>query len=285
MTGPILLIDALSALHTAARTHPPTATAAGAPTGALAGVCALVAALDEAHRPSAWAFAFDLPGPSRRREAFPAYKAHRRRLSSAMLAQIEALRALPAALGVPAHAAPGWEADDVLASLAARLEATAPVVVVSADGDLLQLLRPGVTAAHLHARGRPPAHLDAAAFRARHGYPPSALPAFLAMVGDPTDGLPGIPGLGAPTAKSLCARHGDAAGILAALDAGRIGNRRLPPVLSAHREALLRWESLARARDDLALADPLAGPLDPGGLRSFAARWEIALPPGPRREG
>jgi DNA polymerase-1 len=273
VSGPVVLLDALSALHRAFHALPPMTTAAGEPTGALYGVCSLLLLLEREHGPSGWALAFDLPGRSERREAFPAYKAHRSRAPSPLVAQIGALWDLARALGVPAHAVPGWEADDVLATLAARLPGER--VVVSGDTDLLQLLRPGVTGVLLGQRGRKNVHLDADAFRARYGYPPASVPAFKAMVGDPSDGLPGVPGLGAASAKALCTRHGDATGILAALDAGAIGNRRLPPILQAHRAELLHLEGLARLRDDLPLAEPLVAPIDREGFATFLARWEM----------
>lgn len=271
--GPTIVLDALSALHRAFHALPPMTTSAGAPSGALFGVCTLVAMLEREHAPAAWAFAFDLPGPSERRSSFPAYKAHRSRAPSPLVAQIASLWELARALGIPAHAAPGWEADDVAASLVARLDGER--LVVSGDTDLLQLLRPGVRGLLLGQRGRKNSLLDVDGFRARYGYPPGSVPAFKAMVGDPSDGLPGIPGLGAASAKALCTRYGDAAGILAALDRGAIGNRRLPPLLAAGRDALVRYEALARLRADLPLSEPLAAPLDRAGFARFAEAWEM----------
>ena len=81
---------------------------------------------------------------------------------------------------------------------------------------------------------------------ARYGFLPRSLPTFRAMVGDPSDRLPGVLGIGPSTARRLCAEYGDAAGILAALDAGRIRNPRLPPILRAGREALVLQEALGR---------------------------------------
>lgn len=272
-SGPVILLDALSALHRAFHALPPMTTAAGEPSGALYGVATLVWMLEREHGPSGWAFAFDLPGPTERRLAFDGYKAHRARAPSPLVAQIHALWTLPPALGVPAHAVAGWEADDVLATLCATVPGDR--LVVSGDTDLLQLVRPGVRGLLLGQRGRKNVVLDEEGFRARYGYPPAAMPAFKAMVGDPSDGLPGVPGLGAASAKALCARHGDAAGILAALDAGAIGNRRLPPVLAAHREDLARWESLVRLRADLPLAEPRVAPLRRDGFVEWLRRWEM----------
>lgn len=270
----IVLLDALSALHRAFHALPPMTTADGAPTGALYGVALLVWSLEREHGPAGWAFAFDLPGPTERRAAFAGYKAHRARAPSPLVRQIEALWSLPEALGVPALAVAGWEADDVLATLAAGLPGQERLVV-SGDTDLLQLVRPGVRGLLLGQRGRKNVILDEEGFRARYGYPAAAMPAFKAMVGDPSDGLPGISGLGAASARGLCARYGDARGILAALDAGLVGNRRLPPLLQAHRDELLRWEGLVRLRDDLPLLGPRHAPLDRGGFAGWLARWEM----------
>ncbi len=271
--GPVVLIDALSVLHRSFYALPPMSTAVGEPTGALYGVCRLLLMLERQHAPRAWAFAFDLPGPTERKVAFEGYKAHRQRAPLALIAQIPVLWTLAETLGLPAHATPGWEADDVLATLAARIEG--PRVVVSGDTDLLQLVRPGVKGVLLGQHGRKNVLHDEASFQARYGFAPALLPTYKAMVGDPSDALPGIDGLGAASARALTAKHGDAAGILAALDAGTIGNRRLPPVLAANRDALVRWESMGRLRDDLPLTEPLAAALDRDGLRRFAERWEM----------
>jgi DNA polymerase I len=267
-----LILDALSALHRAFHALPPLTTSRGEPSGAITGVVSLLRMLMREHRPAAIALAFDLPGVLQRREEFPAYKAHRSRAASPLVSQIPVFWALARAAGIPAHAVPGWEADDVVASLIPHLEGD--VLVVSGDTDLLQLVGGRVSGLLLGQRGRKNVLLDADGFRARYGYAAAAMPAFKAMVGDPSDGLPGIAGLGAASAKALCA-HGDAAGILAALDAGRIGNRRLPPILEANRADLARYEALARLRADLPLSPPFAAAPDLAGLGAFLAKWEI----------
>ena len=120
-------------------------TRAGEPTSALYGFSVLVLKLFREHAPRGAAFALDAPYPTFRHDEYPGYKAHRGVAPGPLTAQMLRLVHLMDALGFPAFAVPGVEADDVLATLAREIrEAGDPVLVVSGDRDLLQLVRPGV---------------------------------------------------------------------------------------------------------------------------------------------
>jgi DNA polymerase-1 len=248
-------------------------TTRGEPTGGLYGFSSLLCKLLREEQPLGVAVAVDAPGPTVRHAAYAAYKAGRQVAPDPLRTQLAQLPELVRAMGVPLHRVPGQEADDVLATLAARIEG--PVLVVSGDTDLTQLVDERVTHLFVGRRQKEHVRYDPAAARERWGFEPRFLPTYKAMAGDPSDNLPGIDGIGATTARRLCAEHGDAAGILAALDAGRIGNPRVRPVLAAAREDLVRWEGLGRLRADLPLAEPLWAPVDRDGLRAFFERFEF----------
>lgn len=269
----ILLLDGLSILYRSFFALPPMITTRGEPTGGLYGFSSLLCKLLREEAPAGVAVAMDAPGPTVRHASYEAYKQGRQVAPTPLRAQLALLPELVAAMGVPLHRVPGQEADDVLASLAARIEG--PVLVVSGDTDLAQLVDERVTHLFVGRRQKEHVRYDPAGVRARWGFDPKYLPTYKAMAGDPSDNLPGIRGIGATTARRLCAEHGDAAGILAALDAGRIGNRRLPSVLEAGRDDLLRWEALGRLDRTLPLAEPLSAPVDRQGLRVFFERYEF----------
>ena len=156
----------------------------------------------------------------------PAYKARRPRPDEALQVSFRQCRALTRALGIPEAASRRYEADDLLA-LAVRRGRPRPVVLVSTDKDLLQLLRPG------DGRWVPgaPAPQSYPELREGLGFPPEAMATYLALTGDASDGIAGVPGVGAKTAARLCARFPDLPTLYGALEAG--GPEALGPVAGA----------------------------------------------------
>lgn len=227
-------------------------TSRGEPTGALYGLSVLLLKLLREERPSALAFAVDAPVRTVRREQYPEYKAGRAPAPDPLRAQLARFPELIDALGVPVHGVPGWEADDVLATLAAQVR---PSLVVSGDTDLLQIVDDDTTVLFVGRRQQDHVRYDLPAVRARYGFEPARIPTYKALCGDPSDHLPGIPGVGAKTAARLIADHGDADAILAAP---------LPPKLRPAIDDLRRWESLATVRADLPLSEPLVSLPDLG---------------------
>jgi 5'-3' exonuclease len=144
----------------------------------------------------------------------PAYKAQRPRPDDALKASFRQCRALTRALGIPETASRRYEADDLLA-LAVHRGRPRPVVLVSTDKDLLQLLRPG------DGRWVPGASAPEryAQLRGTLGFPPEAMATYLALTGDASDGIAGVPGIGAKTAARLCARFPDLPTLYGVLEA------------------------------------------------------------------
>lgn len=274
----VLLLDTFGLFYRSFYALPRMTTSLGQPTNALYGLCTLLLKFAREHRPNALAFALDAPGPTFRHRVYPAYKAGRPALPDELGAQFATLDELIAAAGVPAFRIPGFEADDILATLTRKLVADDhEVLIATGDRDLLQLVGDRVGVLFLGARGKPARLYDAAAVHARFGIEPRRLPSYAALIGDPADNIPGVAGIGTQTARRLCADHGSVDGIFAALP--KLGKPALQATLTAHHADLVRNESLIRLRDDLDLgAGPLCAGVAPdaiANLRALLTRLEF----------
>ncbi|HEY6878711.1 MAG TPA: 5'-3' exonuclease H3TH domain-containing protein [Polyangiales bacterium] len=252
----VLLIDTYSLFFRSFHALPPMSTRAGEPTGALYGFSALLLKLLREHRPSGVAFAVDRPEPTFRHQSYPEYKATRPPLPSPLVLQLRKLGPLLDAFGFPSFSVRGFEADDVLASLASAI--AGPVLIATGDRDMLQLIDERVHVVFLGQRGKPPKLYDEAAVRERFGIPPSRLPLYAALLGDSSDNIPKVKGIGPAAAQKLSARYATIGDLLA----GEIDNARLRALVHAHAEQLRASEALIRLRRDVPLAPgPLFAPL------------------------
>ena len=253
-----LSIDTSSLFFRAFHALPPMTTRGGEPTSAIYGLSVLLLKLLREVRPSGIAFARDLPGGTFRHEAYAEYKAGRPAMPDLLRPQWRRLDQLIEAFGVPSHGVPGYEADDVLATLARVAPDHEDVLLVSGDRDLFQTVGPRVRVHFVGARGKPPETLDETAVVARYGAPPARLPLHFALTGEAADNLPGVPGVGTKTAGKLAAQFESGTALFEGLEDVK------PPALRAKlepaREQVLRNESLARLRTDLPLATPLVLP-------------------------
>lgn len=255
-----LLIDTYSLFFRAFYGLPPMNTRTGEPTSALYGFCTVVLKLLREQRGAELAFAVDAPAQTFRRAEYDGYKAQRAELPSDLRRQFARLEELLSLLAVPVHRVPGFEADDVLATLARRRrEQGAGACVVSGDRDLLQVARGTTQVLFVGRRGKAPIRYDEAAVVERFGVPPERLPSYVALVGDASDNLPGVPGIGPTTAQKLLAAHQNAESLLSDLD--RVENPKLRAALAAHREQILKVERLATLCDGVPLSGaPVAVP-------------------------
>ncbi len=228
-------------------------TTRGEPTGALYGMSSVVCKLLRERRPGELGLAFDA-GARRRRAVEPGYKASRKPPPAELATQLTRARELCAAIGAPVLRVDGEEADDVLATAAREAaEAGRDVIVVTGDRDLLQTVGRRVRVLFVGRRGGPHVEYDAAAVEAQFGVTAPALPSLRAFLGDPTDELPGVAGIGPRIAARWITTHGDIAGLLAAVD--QLSPAHLRAVVQAHAEQLRRVESLGRLATDLPLGD------------------------------
>lgn len=191
--------------------------------------------------------AFEARGPTWRHELHPTYKADRPPMPGSLAALLPRIEAAFDAAGVRCVSVAGFEADDVLATVAVKIAAAGgQAIILSTDKSMLSLLRPGVRVRN-HFDDR---ELDAAYVRARFGVSPEQLPTWLALVGEHSQGIPGVQKVGAKTAAKLIADHGGLEAILAAAEAipGALGKR-----LGESREDAQLSLALAGLRDDVAL--------------------------------
>jgi DNA polymerase-1 len=269
-----LLVDTYSLFFRAHHALPPMNTQSGEPTSALYGFCAALIKELGQRRPLELAFAIDAPQRTFRHEQMPSYKGNRDATPAPLVAQLGRLRELLAAFGVPVFQVPGVEADDVLATLAARLSAQgSEVLVMSGDRDLFQTTSAGVRVLFLGARGQKPTVVGVSEVEQRFLVPPTKLPIYVALVGDNSDNLPRVPGVGPRTASSWVREFESAAELLAAAE--RLEPARLRPVLLAHREQVLSNEALATLRRDVPLGEgPLTAPISADAIDRLRALFE-----------
>jgi 5'-3' exonuclease len=217
-----MLLDAASLYFRAFYGVPTSVTAPdGRPVNAVRGFLDMTARLVTAHGPSRLVACWDDDWrPEFRVAALPSYKAHRlapdgteETVPDELAPQVPVLVEVLAAAGIARVGAPGYEADDVIGTLATRAEG--PVDVVTGDRDLFQLVDDGRGVRVLYtARGITDIEVvDEAAVQAKYGIPGRAYADFAVLRGDPSDGLPGVAGVGAKTAAALVSAFGDLPGI------------------------------------------------------------------------
>ena len=252
--GPVLLIDAFSLLYRAFFALPPMSTSEGVPTGALYGFSTLVLKLLREQRPCGGAIGMDAPRATFRHELYAGYKASRPAAPTPLTEQIRRLPELFDAFGFPVFTAPGFEADDVLATLAREFGSRGDAaLVVTGDLDALQCAKDG-TRVHVVGRGVEGRNYDTAAVVARFNVTPDELPDWKALAGDPTDEIPGVPGIGAKRASALVRQFGGVTSILARL--GEVTPSSVRAALTENADKLPLWRDLALLRTDVPLAAP-----------------------------
>lgn len=252
---PALLLDTFSLFFRAFFALPPMTTSRGEPTNALYGFSVLLLKLLREHPGAELCFALDTGRPTFRHRDFQPYKAQRPPTPAPLVEQLKQLDTLFERLGVPVLGAPGFEADDVLATVAAHLRAKQrPALVVSGDRDLLQLAHGSVQVHFVGQRGKDAVTYDEAAVRQRFGVPPWRLPSLVALVGDPSDNLPSVPGIGLGTARKLLENRENVAELLRA--APSLRPPRVAQLLLTHAQQITQTEQLARLRTDAPLPQP-----------------------------
>jgi DNA polymerase-1 len=220
-SGPLFLLDAMSLAFRAFFALPPDlATASGAVTNALHGFVGMLVNIVRDHEPGALGVAFDLPGDTFRHELVTDYKGGRAETPDTLLPQFGMIRDVLTALNVPQLGVPGYEADDVLATLATEArDRGCDVVVVTGDRDCFQLVEDPHVRVLYNKRGVSDYDLyDEAGIVARTGVPPREYPVLAALRGDSSDNLPGVPGVGEKTAAKLVLTYGDLDGIFSHLE-------------------------------------------------------------------
>ena len=269
----LVLIDGSSYLYRAFHALPPLTNAAGEPTGALHGVLTMILKLVREEQPEHIAVVFDAPGKTFRDELYSEYKANRPPMPDDLRAQVQPLLDAVTALGLPLLRVEGVEADDVIGTLCEHAANTGLDVLVSTgDKDLAQLVNDRVTLINTMNDTR----LDRDGVKNKFDVYPEQIVDYLALVGDSSDNIPGVPKVGAKTAAKWLNQYPSADEIVAHGDdiKGAVGQS-----LRDNVEKLRLSQSLAAIRKDLDLDltidDLTAAEADTDALRKLYSRYEL----------
>ena len=235
----ICLIDGSGFIFRAFHALPPLTRSDGTPTNAVLGFCNMIYKLARDRERDGFAVLFDTARTTFRNEIYKAYKANRPPPPEALIPQFPLIREATRAFGLPAIELPGFEADDLIATYARlALDAGADVTIVSSDKDLMQLVGDGVTMLDpIRMREIGPDQV-----REKFGVGPDKVIDVQALAGDPTDNVPGVPGIGVKTAARLIADYGGLDALLA-----RAGEIKQPK----RRQSLIDHAAMARISRDL----------------------------------
>ncbi|MGB6454464.1 MAG: DNA polymerase I [Streptosporangiaceae bacterium] len=254
----MLLLDGHSLAYRAFFALPPEnfATTTGQPTNAVYGFTSMLINVLRDEQPTHVAVAFDRGEPTFRHEQYVEYKATRKETPADFRSQLSLIFEVLDVLGIQRLSVPGFEADDVIATLATAAASDMDVLIVSGDRDVLQLVTDQVTVLYTMRGISEMARFTPAAVEAKYGLTPAQYPDFAALRGDPSDNLPGIPGVGEKTATKWIAEYGSLAALIDRVDEvkGRAGD-----ALREHLAGVLRNSDLTRLVRDVPLD---VGPAD-----------------------
>jgi len=259
---PLVLVDGSSYLYRAFYALPPFTSPSGEPTGAIYGVANMLKRMLVDHAPEHVAVVFDASGKTFRDDLFEEYKANRPPMPDDLRAQVEPLNELVEALGFPMLKVKGVEADDVIGTLAKRgVEQGLKVLISTGDKDMAQLVGDGDDITLINTMTD--TTLDRDGVKEKFDVWPEQIIDYLALVGDSSDNIPGVPGVGPKTAAPLLAHFGTLEALYARLDEVAAvpmrGAKQLAPKLAQHKDAAFLSRKLATIHCDVEL--PL-GPTD-----------------------
>lgn len=207
----LVLLDAHAILHRAYHALPDFSSPSGEPTGALYGVTAMLLKIIEELKPDYLVACYDLPEPTYRHDAFDGYKAARKKTDDALVQQIERSRDIIEAFGIPIFEKIGFEADDILGSIAhlTKNNKNLQVIIASGDMDTLQCVDKKRVQVYTLKKGIKDTILyDEKAVKERFGFGPELVPDYKGLRGDASDNIPGIAGIGEKTATALITQFG-----------------------------------------------------------------------------
>ncbi|MBT5577842.1 MAG: DNA polymerase I [Porticoccaceae bacterium] len=249
---PLILVDGSSYLYRAFHALPPLTNSKGKPTGAVKGVINMMRRLQKDYPNSTHVVVFDAKGKTFRDDMYAEYKANRPSMPDDLRIQVEPIHNIIKAMGMPMLVIEGVEADDVIGTLA--LQATAaeqPVVISTGDKDIAQMVNEHIVMENTMTN----TVLDRAGVIEKFGIPPELIIDFLALLGDKSDNIPGVPGVGEKTALGLLQGIGGLDEIYARLDEVANlefrGAKTMAPKLQEHRELAYLSYRLATIKTDV----------------------------------
>jgi DNA polymerase-1 len=242
----VYLVDGSSYMYRAFYAIPNLSTSSGIPTNATYGFVGMLNRILKEKQPKYLAVVFDAPGPTFRHELSPEYKAHRPRMPEDLAEQIPLIKRVISALGIPSLEMPGYEADDVIGTVASWASRKgAKVVMISGDKDLLQLVTSDVRMWDtMKDETFGPKEVEE-----RFGVPPSQLVEIMGLMGDSIDNVPGVPGIGPKTAQKLIEKFGTIDNLLHRLE--EVDREKERQKLEAHAEQATMSRDLVKIRCDV----------------------------------
>ncbi|WP_130908057.1 DNA polymerase I [Pseudomonas sp. Sample_16] len=253
--APLVLVDGSSYLYRAFHALPPLTTSKGLPTGAVKGVLNMLKSLRKQYPDSPFAVVFDAKGGTFRDDMYAEYKANRPSMPDDMRVQIEPLHQSVIALGFPLLCVEGVEADDVIGTLArSSAAADRPVIISTGDKDMAQLVDGHITLVNTMTGSS----MDVEGVKEKFGVAPEQIIDYLALMGDSSDNIPGVPGIGPKTASGLLVGvNGGLTELYAQLDIVPTlpirGAKTLPAKLEEHKEMAFLSYQLATIKVDVPL--------------------------------
>ncbi|HEY7969697.1 MAG TPA: DNA polymerase I [Candidatus Limnocylindrales bacterium] len=250
-TERLMLLDGYGLVYRGYFALPPLTTSKGDLVNGAFGFASIVLRGIQDLQPDYVAVSFDLPGPTFRHEQYADYKATRARMPDDLRDQFPKVREIVKALRFPVYEMQGYEADDVIGTITARLDANdgLETTIVTVDLDMLQLVTPRVRLMTTRSGVENTVMYDVAKIDERFGLRPDQMVDYKSLKGDPTDNIPGVPGVGEKTAAKLIRDFGDLDTLLAKLDA--VTPAKLGEKLREHVDQILMGRELSRIVRDL----------------------------------
>lgn len=251
----ILLVDGSALLHRAYHAYPPLKSKAGDIVGAVYGVASiLISALEEV-KPSHVMVAWDLPKPTFRHIKYVGYKAQRPKADAEMVEQIPKVKEIIDAMDIVQVAAEGYEADDVIGTLSKLSNIDNDVVILTGDQDTMQLVNDHVRILTPAKGANPPVLYGPDEVKAKYGVTPSQIVDYKALIGDPSDNIPGVAGIGPKSAAALLNQFGTVENIYKNLD--KIENEKVREKLNAGKDSVELSYELSKIVTDMNISESM----------------------------
>ena len=273
----LLLIDANSLIHRSFHALPPLTTPKGEPINAVYGLSSILLKVLRDHQPDYLAAAFDRPEPTFRDTMFKEYKAHRPPTANELISQLIEAHNTFKQFGIAVVEKPGFEADDIVGTLAEQAKrspelAEGKIIIFSGDKDNLQLVDGDKVVVELLKTGvSKTVTYNKVLFLQEYGFAPEQLVDYKALVGDTSDNIPGVTGIGPKGATDLIREYGNVEKIYE--EVGLIAKKVLREKLEANRENAFLSKKLAKIKRDvpleISLGDLKLNSLDKEGLKNY----------------
>jgi DNA polymerase-1 len=269
----LLLFDGNALIHRAFHAIPPlTVSKTGEMVNAVQGFASTLLKVLSEIKPTHWAIAFDRPGPTFRHEKFEDYKAQRPKAPEELVSQIKRVHQLVDAFNIPTFEIDGYEADDVLGTLSCQAaQQNADTLIVTGDNDILQVVSPSTRVMSPRRSFSDTVIYDEAGVEQKYDISSTQLADFKALTGDPSDNIPGIPGIGDKTAVKLLRQFDSLEGIYAHIN--EITPEKLQASLRDHKDHVLRNKELATIVTDV----PITLNLDACQVSSYDRQQVVEL--------